>query len=38
MAVSASMEYTDLSMESRWNIMAELISGKMADVVEGLLE
>ena len=38
MAVSASMEYTDLSMESRWRIMAELISGKMADVVEGLLE
>jgi hypothetical protein len=38
MAVSASMEYTDLSMESRWHIMAELISGKMADVVEGLLE
>lgn len=34
--VTASMEYTDLSLPSRWSIINQLIRGDLANLVEGI--
>ncbi len=35
-SVTDSLEYTDLSLDSRWLLFSKLISGKLSDVVEGV--